>query len=82
MYVTIQPLLESFLPFIKRGTVTQLFKHWRTTAGFAPAGLQGSEVDLNTFGPLQSKSFPPHFKTKTWEARELSSGTSLDKGTA
>lgn len=67
------------MPSFKRGTVTQLFKHWRTTAGFAPAGLQGSEVVLNTFGPLQSKRFPPHFKTKTWEVREFSSGPSSIK---
>lgn len=83
MYVTTQPLLESFLLSFKRGTVTQQLKHWRTTAGFAPTGLQGSEVVLNTFGPLQSKRFPPNFKTKAWEVREHSSGTSPDfKGTA
>lgn len=82
MYETTQPLQESFLPSFKRGTVTQLLKNQRTTAGFAPAGLQGSEVVLNTFGPLQSKRFPPHFKTKTREVREFSSDPSPDKGTA
>lgn len=64
MYVTTQPLLVSFLPSFKHGTVTQLLKHWRTTAGFAPAGLQGSEVVLNTCGPLQSKGFHLILKRK------------------
>lgn len=66
----------------KRGTVTRLLEHWRTTAGFAPARLQGSEVVLNTLGPLQSRRFPPHFKTKAWEVRGRPSGTSTDKGAA
>lgn len=60
--VTAQPLLASFLPSFKRGTVTRLLEPCRTTAGFAPAGLQGSEVVLNTLGPLQSRRLPPHYK--------------------
>lgn len=81
-YVTAQPSLESFLLPFKHGTVTQLLEHWRTTAGLAPAGLQGSEVVLNTLGPLQSRRFPPHFKTKVWQVRGCLSGTCTDKGTA
>lgn len=70
------------MPSFKHGTVTRLLEHWRTTAGFAPMGLQGFEVVLDTLGPLQSRGFPPHFKTKAWEVRGHSSGTSTDKGTA
>lgn len=82
LYVTTQPLLKSFLPSFKRGTLTWLLEHWGTTTGFAPAGLQRSRVVVNTLGPLQSRCFPPHFKAKPWEARGCWSGTSAGTGPA
>lgn len=70
------------MPSLQRGTVTRPLERCRTATGFAPAGLQGSGVVLNTLRPLQSRRFPPHFKTKAWEVRRCLSGVPADKGIA
>lgn len=62
--------------------MTRPLEHRRKAASFAPVGQHESEVVLDTLGPLRSRRFPPHFKTKARQVRGHSNGTATDKGTA